>query len=144
MSDHHGTTMARIGMTSGVWDLLHRGHLNLLWRSKQLCDILIVGVVSDAGCFDYKGHYPVWNSAQRERAIRQLGFVDVVIAQRGTDPTEHLERFQPSIFTHGDDWERLKEGHETIDRLGIQFIKLPYTPGVSSTELRAELLRSVA
>lgn len=131
--------MARIIYTAGVFDLLHRGHINLLWRSKQLGDVLVVGVVSDSGCMAYKGRSPVENAQLRERNVLRLGFVDVVVSQRTTDPTEHLERFQPSVMTHGDDWERLIQGHETIDRLGIEFVRLPYTPGISSTELRQRM-----
>ena len=124
-------------MTSGVWDLLHRGHLNLLWASKQLGDVLLVGVVSDGGVNDYKGNFPVEIVRHRMEAVRALGWVDAVYYQATTDPTPLLERLRPDVFTHGDDWERLLEGHETIERLGIEFVRLPYTPGISSTALRA-------
>lgn len=130
--------MKRI-FTAGVWDLLHAGHLNLLWESKQLGDVLIVGVVSDLGCYRYKGKYPIENSQTRIKRLERLGFVDVIEIQRGTDPTELLERFRPAVMTHGDDWEQLLEGHETLARLGIDFVRIPYTQGVSSTALRARM-----
>jgi cytidyltransferase-like protein len=130
---------ARVILTSGVWDLLHAGHLNLLWESKQLGDVLIVGVVSDLGCYRYKGLYPRENSQVRRHRIERLGFVDVVVDQHGTDPTEHLERFRPAAMTHGTDWEQLREGHETLARLGIDFIRIPYTEGLSSTLLREQM-----
>ena len=120
----------------GVWDLLHRGHLNLLWASRQLGDILIVGVVWDSGVHAYKGLYPTDNLQLRMRRIGQLGFVDVVVEQRTTDPTPELERFRPDILTHGSDWTGLREGQETLQRLGIEFVTLPYTADVSSTLLR--------
>lgn len=131
----------KIIYTAGVWDLLHRGHLNVLWESKRLGDVLVVGVVSDAGCAAYKGRRPHQNAALRMQVIRRLGFVDVVELQPTTDPTPLLERFRPGIMTHGDDWHRLREGHETLDRLGIEWVSIPYTHGVSSTELRAQLRR---
>lgn len=123
-------------MTSGVFDLLHRGHLNLLWRSRQLGDVLIVGVVSDSGTFAYKQVFPVENVQQRINNLRRLGFVDVVVEQATTDPTPLLKRFLPDVYTHGSDWSRLKEGHETIDHLGIEWVLLPYTEGITSTILR--------
>ena len=126
----------RVIYTAGVFDLLHRGHVNMLWASKALGDVLVVGVVSDAGCFAYKHRRPVQNVQQRMRAVEALGFVDVVVLQHGTDPSENLVRFRPDAMTHGDDWERLREGHETLGRLGIAFRRLPYTPGVSTTLLR--------
>jgi len=122
--------------TAGVWDLLHRGHLNILWESKRLGDVLVVGVVSDAGCMAYKGFAPVQNSQLRIRNIRELGFVDVVELQATTDPTPLLERYRPDVMTHGDDWEELREGQDTINRLGIEWRLIPYTPGISSTVLR--------
>ncbi len=129
----------RVIYTAGVWDLLHHGHLNLLWESKRLGDALVVGVVSDLGCYRYKGVYPKENSLTRKKRIERLGFVDVIVDQRGTDPTEHLERFRPAVMTHGDDWEQLREGHETLARLGIDFHRIPYTKGISSTMLREQM-----
>ena len=125
--------------TAGVFDLFHAGHLNLLWESKMLGDVLVVGVVSDLGCYRYKGKHPIENSQIRRKRIERLGFVDVVVDQRGTDPTEHLERFRPAAMTHGDDWQELREGHETLARLGIDFILVPYTRGISSTMLRDQM-----
>lgn len=127
----------RVVMTSGVFDQLHRGHLNVLWGSRQLGDLLVVGVVDDEGTAAYKDRYPVDPIGRRMERIQRLPFVDVVALQPTTDPTPLLERFRPDVFTHGDDWERLREGHETIERLGIEFVRLPYTPGISSTALRA-------
>jgi cytidyltransferase-like protein len=128
----------RVIYTAGVWDMLHRGHLNFLWASKRLGDVLVVGVVSDAGCAAYKGHTPVQNAQARARAVEGLGFVDAVVWQSTTDPTPELERFHPDVMTHGDDWPELKQGQETLRRLGIEWRLLPYTPGISSTLLRAE------
>jgi len=127
----------RVVYTAGVWDLLHRGHLNLLWASKQLGDVLVVGVVMDSGAYAYKGRQPVENVQLRMRRLERLGFLDVIVLQQGTDPTANLERFQPDVMTHGSDWDRLKEGHETLERLGIDYVTLPYTPGVSTTQLQA-------
>jgi rfaE bifunctional protein nucleotidyltransferase chain/domain len=126
----------RVIYTAGVFDLIHRGHLNILWNSKALGDVLVVGVVSDSGCAAYKGRRPVQNVQQRLEAVRRLGFVDVVEIQRTTDPSENLFRFRPDVMTHGDDWNRLLEGNDTLADLGIEFQLLPYTEGVSTTLLR--------
>ena len=126
----------RVVYTAGVFDLLHRGHLNILWASRQLGDLLVVGVVSDAGCLAYKHRLPVENVQARMARLARLPFVDVIDLQPTTDPTPLLERYRPDVFTHGDDWERLLEGHETIERLGIEYVSLPYTHGISTTLLR--------
>lgn len=134
-------SLPRVVLASGVWSLLHRGHLNLLFRARQLGDVLVVGVVSDAGVADYKGRAPLDNVQKRMRAIEKLGFVDVVEYQLGTDPTPLVERFRPDVFVHGDDWARLREGHETLERLGVAFVTLPYTPEITTTMLRDEMER---
>jgi cytidyltransferase-like protein len=128
----------RIVYTAGVWDLLHRGHLNLLWESRKLGDILVVGVVTDSGTAAYKMRPPVDPEWKRLTQIRNIPWVDVAVLQDGTDPTAELERFRPDVFTHGDDWARLKQGHETIERLGIDYVSIPYTQGISTTQLRGE------
>jgi cytidyltransferase-like protein len=125
----------------GVFDLLHAGHLTLLHRARVLADvgargILVVGVVSDQGTAAYKGRLPAQNELYRLEAIARLPFVDVVELQETTDPTPLLERFRPHALVHGDDWARLRVGHATLERLGIEFVRLPYTPGISTTLLR--------
>lgn len=129
----------KVVFTAGVFDLLHRGHLNLLWRSKQLAGpngLLVVGVVSDNGANAYKHRFPVQNEIARIEAVRRVTFVNVVERQPTTDPTPLLVRFQPDIMTHGDDWDRLLQGQETVERLGIEWVLLPYTKDVSTTMLR--------
>lgn len=130
----------KVAFVPGVWDLLHRGHLNLLWRARQMADVLVVGVVWDSGVRAYKGRMPVQNWQLRARNVERLGFVDVVEHQQTTDPTPLLERFRPDMLVHGDDWDRLREGHETLERLGIEFVRLPYTPEVSTSILRERMV----
>lgn len=124
-----------IVLTSGVWDTLHRGHLNILWGSKQLGDILIVGVVYDAS---YKNVEPTQDFSQRHHAIQGLPCVDYAAFQQGTDPSDLIERFRPDLFTHGSDWDELIEGNETLALHGVQYVTLPYTQGISSTIVRGE------
>jgi rfaE bifunctional protein nucleotidyltransferase chain/domain len=123
-----------IGYTAGVYDLLHEGHCRLLQESKKLCDKLVVGVVSDQGASKYK-RLPIDPETRRLARIQALGCVDLAIIQQESDPTRELEVIRPHIFTHGSDWDRLKFGHETLERLGIKYITLPYTEGVSTTKI---------
>ena len=122
--------------TAGCWDLLHRGHLNFLHQSAQLGDFLIVGVVSDAGARAYKGRLPVQGVQVRMAQVAGLACVSAVVQQTTTDPTPQIERFLPDIMTHGDDWTELREGQETLARFGVDWVTIPYTPGVSTTMLR--------
>lgn len=122
----------------GCWDLLHPGHLNILERSRALGDRLVVGVVSDDGAEAYKRR-PVQDEQTRLAVIRALRVVDLAVLQKTTDPTPELEVIRPDILTHGSDWSQLREGQETLERLGIAFVLLPYTPGVSTSDLIAQL-----
>ena len=122
-------------MTSGVWDLLHCGHLNVLAAAADLGDVLIVGVVSDAGVQRYKHRMPVENVQQRIRRIERLPFAHVVLYQPTSDPTVLLERFRPEIFAHADgadDWGTLRE---QVEATGTRYVNLPYTDGISTSRL---------
>ncbi len=126
----------KVVYTAGVFDLLHRGHLNLLWESKKLGDLLVVGVVSDVGCYAYKGLFPRQNIQLRLREIRRLDFVDVAVIQDETDPTPGLQRFMPDIFTHADGAGTWSELRERVAAAGVEYVNIPYTEGISSTVLR--------
>lgn len=133
----------RVVMASGCFDLLHIGHLNLLWRAAQLGDVLLVGVLTDEGMAAYKGYGPEWGLQRRLSAIRSLRFVTYAEQQETTDPTPLLERWRPALFVHGDDWTELREGHETLERFGVEWKTLPYTPGISTTGLRERKANAV-
>lgn len=131
--------MKRTIYTAGVWDLIHTGHLNILRKSKALGDTLIVGVVSDDGTEAYKGRPPIQNQTTRKAVVEALDCVDFAVIQPTTDPSPILEAIQPDVMTHGDDWDRLKLGQETVERLGIEWVLIPYTPEISTTQLRGRI-----
>jgi len=145
MRDRESTSRhPRVVYTAGVFDLLHRGHLNVLWASKAVGDLLVVGCVSDTGCHAYKGHFPAQHAQLRERNIRSLECVDLVVSQPSTDPTALLERIRPDVFTHadgGENWSRLRG---QVEALGIEYLDLPYTAGISSTQVRQQRKRRSA
>lgn len=122
----------RIVYTAGIFDLLHVGHLNILHQSRALGEILVVGVVSDEGAMAYKRR-PIQDEQTRLRIIRDLRMVDFAVIQPTTDPTPVLEIIRPEIMTHGSDWKELREGRETLIRLGIRWQLIPYTAGVSTS-----------
>lgn len=121
--------------TAGVFDLFHPGHLNILKRSREMGERLVVGVISDEGTYAYKLRRPLMNQQARLEIVKAIRWVDVAEIQETTDPSPMLFKYRPQIFTHGDDWDRLILGNETIEKLGISYVKIPYTPGVSTTGL---------
>ena len=118
----------RVIYTAGVFDLLHAGHLQILRRSRELGDALVVGVVSDDGTEAYKGRRPVQPEQERIELVESLPWVTLALVQPTTDPTLILEAIRPAAMTHGDDWAELRQGQATLDRLGIEWVLLPYVP----------------
>lgn len=127
--------MYSIGYVPGVFDLLHKGHLNLLTAARVQCAVLVVGIVSDEGTYAYKHRMPVQDEGTRRDVVQSLRIVDFAVHQPTTDPSPVVTLIRPEVLFHGDDWERLLVGHETLDRLGIAFVRLPYTQGVSTSAL---------
>lgn len=133
--------IVKIIYTAGVFDLLHYGHRHILKQSRELGNRLIVGVVANA---DYKGVTPSWSLDRRVAEVSALPEVDLVVVQPSTDPTPVLNRLdwmglRPAAMTHGGDWDRLLEGHETLDTLGIEWVKVPLVSDISSTKIRESL-----
>lgn len=129
----------RIVFIGGVWDLFHVGHLNILERSKELGEILIVGILTDNATARYKSK-PLIPFEQRKMIIESLRSVDRVIKQNDTDPTEDLKglKIVPHYLIHGDDWNSCP-GEDYVKEHGGKLILLPYTKGVSSSDLKKKI-----
>lgn len=130
----------RVIYTAGCWDLFHEGHLRILRASRALGDRLVVGVVTDDGAARYKPRPLVQPEAFRLDLVSSLDCVDAAFLQPGTDPTPVLRSLAalgaaPTVMTHGDDWDRLLEGNETLEQMGIELVLLPYGDGSGTTGL---------
>jgi glycerol-3-phosphate cytidylyltransferase len=124
-----------VGYTSGVYDLFHVGHLNLLKNAKGLCDKLIVGVTSDE-LVEYKNKQAVIPHHERMEIVRKIKFVDTAIPQYDMDKFKMWERLKFDVMFVGDDWFQTPKWEAIEARLkevGVKIIYFPYTKGVSST-----------
>ena len=124
-----------IGYTTGVYDLFHIGHLNLLKNAKGLCDKLIVGVTVDE-LVTYKGKKSIIPFEERIEIVRNIKYVDAVIPQYDMNKIETCKKLGASIMFVGDDWygtERWKGYEREFEENNIKIIYFPYTKGVSST-----------
>ena len=130
-----------IGYTSGVYDLFHIGHLNMLRNSKSLCDKLIVGVTTDE-LVSYKNKQAVIPFNERVEIIRNIRCVDTVVPQENMDKMKQWEKLKFDIIFVGDDWHDTKKWkifEEDFMKVGVQIIYFPYTKGVSSTRINTIL-----
>ncbi len=132
-----------IGYTSGVYDLFHIGHLNLLKNAKGLCDKLIVGVSTDK-LVEYKHKHPVIPFKERIEIVRSCKFVDAAIPQEELDKYKMWEKLHFDVLFVGDDWYNSpswKEMEGKFSRVGVRVVYFPYTKGTSSTLLNETLTK---
>lgn len=130
------------GYASGVFDMFHVGHLNLLRRARQHCDFLVVGVGSDEYVEALKGRRPVVELEERRQIVSELRCVDEVVVDHSEDKTlAWRDRPFDAIFK-GDDWAGTPKGDRleaAMAALGVEVVYFPYTPQTSSTLLREYL-----
>ncbi len=129
------------GYTSGVYDLFHIGHLNLLKNAKGLCDYLTVGVSSDE-LVSYKNKQAVIPHQERMEIVRNIKCVDAVVPQYDMDKFKMWERLKFNVLFVGDDWfetPKWKELDSRFKEVGVKIIYFPYTKGVSSTKINKAL-----
>lgn len=133
-----------IGYTTGVFDMFHIGHLNLLKNAKGLCDKLIVGVTVDE-LVQYKGKSAMIPFEDRIELVRSCKYVDAAIPQYDMDKLTVAKKLGASYLFVGDDWygtEKWEKYEKEFAKEGIKIIYFPYTKDVSST-LLAETLHKI-
>jgi glycerol-3-phosphate cytidylyltransferase len=131
-----------IGYTTGVFDLFHIGHLNLLKNAKGMCDKLIVGVTTDE-LVAYKNKKAVIPFEERIEIVRSIEYVDAAIPQESMDKFLMWEKIRFDIMFVGDDWyktEKWNKYEEKFKDVGVKIVYFPYTKGTSSTLLNNTLL----
>lgn len=133
-----------IGYTSGVFDMFHIGHLNILQRAKERCDKLIVGVSTDDLVMEYKNKLPIIPYDQRAAIVQAIRYVDEVIPQYTMDKMKIWEKVRFEIMFHGNEWK----GTDLYDRyekefakIGVRIEYLPHTDGISSSDLRVRMTK---
>ena len=138
--------MYRLGYTSGVYDLFHIGHLQLIKRAKAQCERLIVAVSTDELVMEYKHKKTVIPYHERVEIIRALRYVDEVVPQVNRNKLEAQARYGFDAMFVGDDWKGTalyNEVEEAFRQIGVDVVYLPYTHGTSSTLLTQVLTEIV-
>lgn len=131
-----------IGYTTGVYDMFHIGHLNILKRAKEHCDYLIVGVSTDENVQSYKHKSPKVPYVQRLAIVSSIKYVDEVVPQENMDKYAAWERLHFDEIYHGDDWKGSTMFNEVeckLSEVGCKMVFLPHTDGISSTILQEKI-----
>ena len=130
-----------IGYTTGVYDLFHIGHLNLLKNAKGMCDKLVVGVTVDE-LVAYKGKQAMIPFEDRIEIVRSIKYVDAAVPQYDMDKLAACKKLGAQFLFVGDDWygtDKWKEYEKQFEAEGIKLVYFPYTKGVSSTKINEAL-----
>lgn len=133
-----------VGYTTGVFDLFHIGHLNLLKCAKGLCDKLIVGVTTDELMLECKGRKPTIPFEERIEIIRNIRFVDAVLVQKNMDKLSIWKKIKFDFLFVGDDWydtAKWRQYEKDFEPVRVKIIYLPYTKRTSSTLINNRLRR---
>lgn len=130
-----------IGYATGVFDLFHIGHLNILKQAKEQCDYLIVGVTVDE-LVSYKSAEAVIPFAERMEIVKAVKYVDEVVPQHSMDKEAAWHKLKFHKMFVGSDWkgtEKWNKLEEQFRPLGVEIVYFSYTDGTSSTKLRQTL-----
>lgn len=132
----------KIGYTTGVFDMFHIGHLNILKRAKEQCEFLIVGVTTDELCFQRKQKYPIICESDRIAIVAELRCVDQVVPQENMDKLEAVKKYGADAVFVGSDWkgtDAWNQYEKEFAEVGCTVVYLDHTDGISSTILRDRL-----
>jgi rfaE bifunctional protein nucleotidyltransferase chain/domain len=133
-----------IGYTSGVFDILHIGHIDYLEKAKELCDVLVVGVNSDRSVKKYKGPFrPIIPGKQRARIVASLSFVDYVFLFDERRNKKNIELLRPHYYIKAGDYsEKELTSRKIVERYGGKTVIIPQVAKISTTEIINKILRT--
>lgn len=132
----------KVGYTTGVFDMFHIGHLNILRRAKEQCDFLIVGVSTDELVMNYKNKKPIICFEDRAEIVDSIRFVDKVVAQKDMNKAAAIKEYGADVVFVGSDWkgtDKWSAFEKEFAAIGCAVEYLDHTDGISSTILRERL-----
>ena len=132
----------KIGYTTGVFDMFHIGHLNILKRAKEQCEFLIVGVSTDELVQLYKNKVPIIPFKERCAIVEAIKYVDKVVAQEDMNKLDAIKRVNADVVFVGSDWKGSSawvEYEKAFGKIGCRVVYLEHTDGISSTILRQKI-----
>ncbi|MBI2670910.1 adenylyltransferase/cytidyltransferase family protein [Candidatus Woesearchaeota archaeon] len=132
----------KIITTNGVFDILHRGHIDLFKQAKKLGGILIVGVNSDGSVKQNKGDKrPINNEKSRLEVVSSMKYVDYVFLFDEKDPRKWLSKIKPNIHIKGSDYtiESIIE-KDVVESNSGKIVLIPIVEGYSTTDIIGRIL----
>jgi glycerol-3-phosphate cytidylyltransferase len=140
---------SRVVLVVGVFDLFHSGHVNLLRRSRELGDRLVVVVNGDALTSSYK-RPPVMSEQDRLDVISACRYVDEAEISNDYSVRDVIVRHGVTAIVHGDDWpadsykQQIRCDDDFLEGHGVELVLVPYTPGISTSDIIVRCARLAA
>ena len=134
----------KIGYTTGVFDMFHIGHLNILKKAKAMCDYLIVGITTDKLSMQRKNKKPIICEQDRVAIVEAIRYVDRVELQEDMDKILAVKKYGADAVFVGSDWKGTPswdEYEKQFAEVGCEVVYLNHTDGISSSILRNKLNR---
>ena len=134
----------KIVFTNGCFDLVHRGHLEVLANTADLGDKLIIGLNSDSSIKELKGeNRPIIDEMSRVILLASLQFVDAIVFFSEETPYKLIETLVPDILAKGGDYKVTEiAGNEVVLENGGEVILVPFIDGFSSTNIVEKIKQS--
>ncbi len=140
--------MSQVVYTGGTFDLFHKGHLEFLRRCSELGKVT-VALNTDEFILAYRGSAPIMTYDEREAVLLGCKFVENVIPNSGNEDSKpSITLVKPSLIVIGSDWARrdyykqMQFTQDWLDERGIGLCYIPYTQGISTTELKKRINES--
>jgi len=127
----------RVVFTNGCFDLLHPGHIRILEMARELGDVLIVGLNSDASVRQLKGEgRPILPERERAEILAALESVDAVVIFDDPTPREVITRLLPDVLVKGGDWPGDQiVGRDEVEAAGGRVVSIPVVAGYSTSAI---------
>ena len=129
--------------TGGTFDLLHRGHINIFQKAKEIGNYLIVAVSTNKLVSSYKGYDPILNYNERASIVKAIRYVDRVVKQTKIFDVDQFQSLGADIFIIGDDW-----ANRNNIPSGLRWLKehdkvlfVPYTKRLSTTYIKRKIIK---
>ena len=135
----------------GTFDCLHKGHINLFKRAKQMADYLIVSLNTDEFNIKYKNKKPIMTLEERMIVVEACRYVDeVVVNTGGADSKPAILKSNPDMIGHGGDWvgdslmKQMGLTKKFLEKNKIKMVTVcPYTKGISTTEIKKRIINKL-
>jgi D-glycero-beta-D-manno-heptose 1-phosphate adenylyltransferase len=130
--------------TNGCFDIIHRGHIEVLVQTADLGNRLIIGLNSDSSIQKLKGkNRPIIDEQSRAILLASFSFVDAVILFSEDTPINLIRTLKPDVLAKGGDYEiSTIVGHKVVQENGGEVILVPFVDGFSSTTIIDKIKKS--